>query len=108
MERDPEDRWQAARDIGHALALVAQPAAVAVPRTKPWMVATAVAGIIAAIAIWAPWRQPPVAVEERPVQFQISPPSGVTFRLGVAGGSAISPDGRMIAVAGTSSQGNKL
>jgi Tol biopolymer transport system component len=110
LEPDLENRWQSASDVKRELewAGKSQPASVAAPRTRPWTIATAVAGIIAAVVIWVAWRQPAVAVEERPVQFQINPPPGVTFRFGVAGGSAISPDGRMMAVAGASSQARRL
>ena len=112
LDKDPRQRL---RDIGEARFLLEGDTPELRTAHSPsrlswlsWGAAGVFAVIAAAVALWALWRQPGVAIEERPVQFQISPPLGVTFRLGRDGGSAISPDGRMIAVAGTSSQVSKL
>jgi Tol biopolymer transport system component len=51
---------------------------------------------IAAAGMWARWRQP--TVERRPLQFQVHLPEGVRLVEGTSGGSALSPDGRTIAV----------
>jgi hypothetical protein len=99
LAKDPDDRWQTARDLKSALELatepVAQPAPPARSRGLAWIVAAAL-GIVALIALSAPWRQH--SATERSIHFQIGPPPGARFVLGTGGGSAISPDGRMIAV----------
>jgi predicted Ser/Thr protein kinase len=99
LAKDPDERWQTARDLRSALELAAepgpQPAMPARSRSLPWIVAAAF-GIVALIAVWAPWRQR--SATERAIHFQIGPPLGARFVLGTGGGSAISPDGRMIAV----------
>jgi hypothetical protein len=102
LEKDPEERWQSARDVKRALDLASPPAAHgsadAPPRAQRfpagWVVAAA-ACLVALIALLMLWRRP--AVEERPVVFQIAPPPGTQFVLGATRGSAISPDGRAIA-----------
>ena len=99
LAKDPDRRWQSARDLRSALELAAQaqtPAVVAPARASrlPWMIAAAL-GLAAASALWAPWRTGPP--EDRMLQFQVAAPPGAEFILGVGGGSAISPDGTMIA-----------
>jgi serine/threonine protein kinase len=60
LAKDPEQRWQSARDLRAALDLTLAPQ-VRVPvsrtRTLPWIVA-AVLAAIAAVALWALWRDP--------------------------------------------------
>jgi eukaryotic-like serine/threonine-protein kinase len=97
LEKDPDDRWQNARDLKHALEDFAgyQPAPLAPARA--WMLATAAFVLVAAAALGvAYWRKPaPAATAYR---LAITPPSGVHFEFGTnAGGSAISHDGRTLA-----------
>jgi predicted Ser/Thr protein kinase len=63
LQKDPENRWQSARDLRSALLLVqsSSPPAGPVPgATRPalWMAATVTAVLIAALALWAVWRKP--------------------------------------------------
>jgi len=78
------------------------PTASAAPRTPggrlAWMAAVGFAAL-AAVALWAPWRQP--VAEERAVQFLLALPPEVGFQAGASGGAAISPDGRAIAFVAT-------
>jgi serine/threonine-protein kinase len=104
LERDVRKRL---RDIGEGRILLENPTAEAgwTPagqriRALPWIVAAGLA-ILAAIALWAPWRS--AASEEKPVHFRVDLPKGVQFVLGRGGGSAISPDGRNIAFIALSS-----
>jgi serine/threonine protein kinase len=63
MAKDPDQRWQTARDLKSALELAVQPRADGQstrPRPWPWIVATAGFAILAALAFWSPWRQDPV------------------------------------------------
>jgi len=108
LAKDPEERWQSARDLKLALGLAAEPlpsvpARAAIP--WPWVV-TAAAVIVAVATFLSSWPRP--QVEERTLQFKIEPPPGADFLLGAGGGSAISPDGRTIAFVATSSGSPKL
>jgi Tol biopolymer transport system component len=103
LEKDPKNRL---RDIGDWTLLIAEPQYTA-PRASrwlPWTLAGALA-VIAAGALWAPWREP--AEEERALHLQINPPAGTTFTL-AGGGNAISPDGRTIAFVASSADVAKL
>jgi Tol biopolymer transport system component len=95
--KDPEQRWQSARDLRAAVALAMGPRAPApTPRAKPflWIAATAVVAIVAGAALWTHWREP--VPEDRALQFHVNLPAGAEFVLASAG-NAISPDGRTIA-----------
>ncbi len=92
LEKDPQRRL---RDIGDARLLLEDSLTAArsgrTSRT-PLVIASAIAAlaiIAAAVAFWAPWRQPDA---DEPVQFHIDAPDKAEFVL--EGGSAISPDGR--------------
>jgi Tol biopolymer transport system component len=100
LDRDTKTRL---RDIGEARIAIqrnlADPVGAAPSESKrsalPWL-AAGVLAIVAAIALWAPWREP--AAETHLLSLQVNPPPGAEFRLGgLLGGSAVSPDGRMIA-----------
>jgi serine/threonine protein kinase len=91
LERDPRKRlgW-----IGEARALLDAPPPPAQPsrRLSPWL-HLAWAGL-AAVALWAPWRKPP---EPQPMaRLVIENPEG-ELGFGNSSGSAISPDGRVLA-----------
>src|ERR1700674_4216616 len=108
LAKDPEQRWQSARDLKLALELAVEPQASA--RTQgitpwPWTIA-ACSAIVAVVAFLSLWRQP--QIEERPLQFKIDPPPGAEFLLGAGGGNAISPDGRTVAFVAASSGSPKL
>ncbi|MFN0106042.1 MAG: protein kinase domain-containing protein, partial [Bryobacteraceae bacterium] len=100
LEKDPELRWQSAREIKHAL----QWTTPAAPQTAPadakrWRIATGIATAAAlGFAAWAVWPKPePLAPVMR---FEIAPPPDV----GTSNGIVVSPDGQKIVVsAGTRS-----
>ncbi|HEV2202822.1 MAG TPA: protein kinase [Bryobacteraceae bacterium] len=101
LEKDPELRWQSARDLKAALALVTAPATTLSPapssRSVLWMAAMAAATILGAVAAWAWWRQP--ALETRPVlRLAVTADSDTEFTNPYFS-SAISPDGRLLAFA---------
>jgi predicted Ser/Thr protein kinase/dipeptidyl aminopeptidase/acylaminoacyl peptidase len=100
LEKDPEDRWQSARDIRRALGIVSRSWEKSLPTARArriWSgwIAVAVLAVFAAVAFLVMWGQP--AAEERSLVFQISLPPGTQFVLGAGGGIAISPDGRTVA-----------
>jgi Tol biopolymer transport system component/tRNA A-37 threonylcarbamoyl transferase component Bud32 len=101
LEKDPDNRWQTARDLKAELEWIStSPAAdvnvkttpAASPRGKAlgWIVA-AMLVVALAISVWAPWRSPVPAI---PVAFQVGPPEGETFAFGYP---VISPNGRILA-----------
>jgi eukaryotic-like serine/threonine-protein kinase len=98
LAKDPDDRWQSARDVRHALqfAAIASPAPSAKTRRRwLWPAIAALAFSIAAFAwVTAASRQPDG--ETRAVHIHVNPPPGTHFLVGTGPG-AISPDGRAIA-----------
>jgi serine/threonine protein kinase len=102
LTKDRENRWQSARDISHALAMVGDtPAGRGHARTRRRTLAVAsLIGSFAALAIgvplWSTLSRP--EAERRPLSFHLTPPTDTEFQFSTtAGGSAISPDGQSVA-----------
>jgi len=97
LQKDPEQRWQSARDVKNALNLISTEAP-RVAKSKGawlWKGAAAVLTAMLAVTLWVPRRvTPPEAV---PIRFQFRLPQGEPF----SGRMAVSPDGRKL-VFGTS------
>ena len=98
LAKDPDNRWQTARDLKRELEWVGQPLAPAVARTQGrtpvrWMAATAIVAVIGAVAYF---RKP---VPPQPVlRLSVRLPDEASFYHDTnSGGSAISPDGRLLA-----------
>ena len=97
LAKEPDDRWQTARDLLRELKSVsdssrpsAQPAGVAQARRRTWIMASALTGLLVAVSVPALlyFRSPaPLA---RSIRFEI-PAAGSPFLM------AISPDGRQLA-----------
>ena len=101
LEKDPDKRWQSAREVKHALQWIsAEPQATPapVPKRKLTLVAVALLVILAAVAMWGWWRA------TRPVEQALKPLVRLDVDLGPdvmlgGGGSAdgrsaiLSPDG---------------
>jgi Tol biopolymer transport system component len=108
LAKDPEERWQAARDLRFVLESATEPKPSAPARTGsrwPWIVAAA-AVIVMAASFWSFWPQP--RIEGSPLRFRIEPPPGADFLLGVGGGNAISPNGRAVVFVASLSGGPRL
>ena len=110
LAKDPDDRWQSARDIKAALELVAEPSrltSVSQPtplRTSslwPWLAAGALAAALAALA-FVHFREVPPRAEV--VRFQIPAPEGTT----IVSAPFLSPDGRSIAFVASGADGKRL
>jgi Tol biopolymer transport system component len=103
LEKDPDDRFQTARDLKHALEDLPagyQPAPLSSQR-RTWMVAAVVFALVAAGLGIAYWRKSVPATSYR---LAINPPPGIFFEFEANhGGSAISPDGRTLVFAADSS-----
>ena len=96
LAKDPEERWQSARDLKHALEWVAnEPEQVntAPSQSRLGMFAAAIAAVLAValgIVAFVHFREAPP--EQRSVRFQIPPPEKSTFQF-----FRLSPDGRLLA-----------
>jgi Tol biopolymer transport system component/predicted Ser/Thr protein kinase len=102
LAKDPEHRFQTAREVKTALEWAMEPQAASAPRTSrrwQWIAATTLLGI-GALSGWAVARFRPPMANDRVLRLDISPPEGGRFvALGnTSGGSALSPDGRMVAL----------
>src|SRR5262245_6684937 len=103
LAKEPGERWQAARDIRHALDLIeeAPDAAASTGRGLKTLAIASLAGFVAASAfaiatyVKRP-QEPPVSPR---VSFNLTPPAGTEFQFSpTGGGAAISPDGRSVAL----------
>jgi len=102
LEKEPDKRWQSAREVKHALDWVSTQPDDSKRADSPqrsvrwWRIATGVALVAAAgAAISARWPASiPVA---EPIRFQVLPPADSTFSTYVA----LSPDGRHLAFTAT-------
>ncbi len=94
LEKDPEKRWQSARDVRHALRLIAAPPAPPEP-SIPWRSVRVWQGLavsMAAIALGiGAWLYQPKAPGS-PARFEAPVPDGVTLFDDVS----VSPDGRKL------------
>ena len=96
LEKDPDRRWQSAREVKHALEWISleSPKPAPAPQAKrPWLwqgVAAAFV-VIAAVTAWTLWPKPPAAL--RSTRFQIPLPENEDYGLWMA----FSPDGRKLA-----------
>ena len=95
LEKDPEKRWQSARDVKHALRLlVAQPASSIPSRSvRVWQ---GLAVLMAAIALGiGAWVFQPTTAPGSPGRFEAPWPENVTLS-----SASVSPDGRKLAAVG--------
>ena len=107
LAKDPDQRWQTARDLKGELEWIASasPDATAAPaasrhRLLPWLVAAA---LLMAVLLLIPWRGQPAAVAEL-VRFPVYPPPGTAFTGTISTSVpvpqfALSPDGRTLVFA---------
>jgi eukaryotic-like serine/threonine-protein kinase len=109
LEKDPDKRWQSAREVKHALDWVSLDARVTPDQQAPtkasrrslrlWQGATAAALVAVGVMAWT--NRPPAPASAVPVRFQIAPPAGLTFSIYVA----LSPDGERLAFTATGGDG---
>jgi serine/threonine protein kinase/Tol biopolymer transport system component len=115
LAKDPDDRWQTARDVELQLSAIADTAlapqvAAASPRPSrtrwlPWFVAGA-ALVIAAVAMLR--KGPPPAQPQPTIRFSVPPPANGAFSYHVeVSFLAVSPDGSQLAYVASDPQGGK-
>ncbi|HEV2198667.1 MAG TPA: protein kinase [Bryobacteraceae bacterium] len=95
LEKDPEDRWQSARELKHALGWAvgqAPPERVRRSRPLPWAVAAVMTVAAAGVAGYFLTRPAPLALTS---QFTVDSPPDTIFTNQFAA-TAISPDGRFL------------
>ena len=110
LAKDPEDRYQAMRDVVLDLSMPHREIALAPVRMSrwPWAVAAVCLMMVAGAVAWGS-RTRKVSAPALPVMLDVAPPLGSRFTMiGSAGGSAISPDGRTLAYLSTSAKGENL
>src|SRR5262249_1313419 len=104
LAKDPEGRWQTARDlhselvwVGESAPMVTAPRVLGGSQSKRELFAWLAVGVFALAAVAAFWFRSQPPVEHRRLQFTINPPPGTDFLLESGGGNAISPDGHTVA-----------
>ncbi|HJT87471.1 MAG TPA: protein kinase [Bryobacteraceae bacterium] len=104
LEKDPDKRWQSARELKHALEWIqtqspAAPAPVPAKKTiRLWPAVAAVLALSLGVALWAPWRKP--VLPAHATRFQVDLPQNVDFSQYVS----VSPDGRKLVFNATGAQ----
>ena len=105
LEKDPDNRWQSAREIRHALDWIATervslPAAGSAernagsgPSSRRWQAATAAAVIVAFAAVGWAFRPKMPAPPAEVIRFEVDPPEQGRFDMYIS----LSPDGRHLA-----------
>ncbi len=99
LEKDPDDRFQNARDVKHALEDLQPetPAKSPVVSASRWLWITSAACLLLGAISGSLWMRRPIA-PTMPVKLEVVAPSDSRFAPIInAGGSAISPDGRILA-----------
>ena len=110
LAKDPDDRWQSARDLAQELKWIAEGGSqsgtpvAALIRSKlrdriPWIVAGVFFLTAVTFAVLYATRSAPL--DSRILRFNVPPPEKVSF----GDSSAISPDGRLLVFAGTDADG---
>src|SRR5262249_2890511 len=98
LAKDPDERFQNARDLKTALAWALEKPAVAKPRRR-WWIAAVIATIVGVMGGWgiAQLRRP--VAEDSAYLLQLNPPKGGSFTAGTntIGGFSISPYGKTVA-----------
>ena len=97
LAKNPDDRWQTARDLKESLSLPAETQARS-SHPRPWIVATAVLSLALAALALLHFRE--TAPEIRVTKSSILPPDKSTFNT-----IAVSPDGRRIAFSAIDNSG---
>jgi len=106
LAKDPEDRYQAMRDV--VLDMRMPPPETAMPvRGRRWPGAVAAACLALGALAGNGWMRK--QSEPPPVKLDVNPPWESHFTdIGSAGGSAVSPDGRTLAFVATNAKGETL
>jgi Tol biopolymer transport system component/predicted Ser/Thr protein kinase len=99
LEKDPDRRFQTARDLKRNLTWAAEQPIAANAARRIWIPCAAAMLMLGAVGGWAVSRLRQPASDQRVLRLQIEPPPGGRFALGAfnPGGLAISPDGKTAA-----------
>jgi Tol biopolymer transport system component/predicted Ser/Thr protein kinase len=115
LTKDPDDRWQSARDLKAALAWTAESEPAETPKPRAWRGRAgwmAAAILAAAMLILVPWLARTSSTGEL-VRFPIYPPEGTAFT-GALNATvhvpqfAVSPDGKTVAFAAAAGGGKPI
>jgi Tol biopolymer transport system component len=114
LAKDPDERWQSAKDLHDELKWISGSKTLATPEPAvrgagtrqhlAWLATAVVTAALAGIGVFFFTR--PQAEPLPTMRFQVSPPEGTTFRNGSADSVALSPDGRRVVFAATVRRNN--
>ncbi len=106
LEKDPDKRWQSAREVKHALEWISaetQPTSAPAWRARVPQIAAAALVLAAALVVWAWWHTRPVEQALRPlVRLDVDLGPDVSLGSPIGSDVIISPDGtRLVYVSGS-------
>jgi eukaryotic-like serine/threonine-protein kinase len=123
LAKDPDDRWQTARDLLRELRWIAQTSSVQVLPSSvvvrhrarawvPWTAAAILAAILVALGVFAARRYFDSATERASVRFTVSPPAGMSIGRGnpqnalnfEGNAPVLAPDGTQLALVATDAE----
>jgi Tol biopolymer transport system component/predicted Ser/Thr protein kinase len=111
LAKDPDERWQSARDLQRELRWVADGTARSETR-RPLGWIPVVAGVLAlVVGAGAAWllKPAPQAAAQPLMEFEISPPEGTSFGpVGIRASAAVSPDGRQVVLVAGAKDGKRM
>jgi Tol biopolymer transport system component/predicted Ser/Thr protein kinase len=114
LAKDPDERWQSAKDLHDELKWIGSSQTVATPEPTvrgagtrvhlAWLATAVVTAALAGIGVFFFTR--PQVEPLATIRFQVSPPEGTTFPGSIAVGVALSPDGRRVVFPATVRRNN--
>jgi Tol biopolymer transport system component/predicted Ser/Thr protein kinase len=111
LVKDPNERWQSARDLLHELRWVVDGTALVEPRRASAAIAVLVGVLALALGAAAGWilRPAPHSAAQAAMELEIAAPEGTSFGPVSSGHvAAISPDGREVALVATGKDGKQM
>ncbi len=105
LERDPDLRWESARDLKTELMWSVEGNAGAAPVSKRWIAATAFCAVAGTVLAFVHFREQ-LAAPPSPLRFEVTPSAGMKMQTTAL--PVLSPDGHRIAFGASTPEGGRI